>query len=177
MEDAPPEGPAQRAIGRILFASRWLVVPFYLGLVLALVMLAVVFVREITYYLGKFGSLDVDTAILASLTLIDIALVANLVIIVSLSSYETMVSRIHAGADRPGWMGALGFADVKQKLFTSIVAISGIQLLKIAMSIDGPNPPAAQSLFWLAAVHLTFVITTLLSATAEWIASLGKSRK
>jgi uncharacterized protein (TIGR00645 family) len=177
MNEGHQEGALQRGIERALFAARWLVVPFYVGLLLALLMLGAVFIQQVAYYLSKFASLDVDTAILATLTLIDIALVANLVIIVALSSYETMVSRIDAGSERPGWMGALGFADVKQKLFTSIVAISGIQLLKLAMAIDGPSPPTTQSLFWLTMVHIAFVLTTLLSAGAEWVAANAKSIK
>ncbi|WP_448586172.1 YqhA family protein [Thermaurantiacus sp.] len=169
------DGPVQRAIERGLFASRFLVVPFYLGLGAALLMLFVVFVQQILFYVGKLATLDVDTAILAALTLIDLGLVANLVVIVALSSYETMVSKIDTDVDRPGWMGALGFADVKQKLFTSIVAISGIQLLKLAMGVDTANPPSERALLWLVVVHLTFVLTTLLSAGAEWVAARGKS--
>jgi uncharacterized protein (TIGR00645 family) len=172
-----PEGRVQRGIERALFASRWLVVPFYLGLWVALLMLFVVFVQQGGYYLGKIAHLDVDTAILAALTLIDIALVANLVIIVALSSYETMVSKIQTDGERPGWMGALSFADVKQKLFTSIVAISGIQLLKMAMGFDTQNPPSERAILLLVLVHVTFVLTTLLSSVAEWVVTSTKARK
>jgi uncharacterized protein (TIGR00645 family) len=177
MEEPPPEGRVQRAIEGLLFGARWLVVPFYIGLLFSLLMLGIVFVQQVAYYLGKVATIDVDTAILAALTLIDISLIANLVIIVALSSYETMVSRMETSAARPEWMGSLGFADVKQKLFTSIVAISGIQLLKLAMAIDGQNPPSHDSLRWLAIVHVVFVTTTLLSAAAEWVAAKGKSIK
>lgn len=171
------EGPIQQRLERMLFSARWLVVPFYIGLLFSLLFLGSVFLKEFATYLGKIATLDVDTAILATLSLIDIALVANLVVIVVLASYETMVSRIDTGDDRPGWMGSFGFADVKQKLFTSIVAISGIQLLKVVMGMDGPNPPADRSLFWLAVVHVVFVTTTLLSAAAEWIGAQNKGKK
>lgn len=174
---AEVEGPIQQGLERMLFAGRWLVVPFYLGLLVSLLFLGWAFVKELVTYLGKIATLDVDTAILATLSLIDIALVANLVVISVLASYETMVSRIDTGAERPGWMGSLGFADVKQKLFTSIVAISGIQLLKVAMGLDGPRPPSKEALLWLTIVHLVFVATTLLSALAESISAQNKAKK
>jgi len=126
-----------------------MMVPFYLGLLFTLVLLFGVFVRELLKYLPDMWTMDANTAILATLTLIDLALVGNLVVIVVLASYETMVSKIDTDAERPGWMGSLGFADVKQKLFTSIVAISGIHLLKLFMSVGGSNPPEERTMFWL----------------------------
>ncbi len=177
MDQRPPEPRWQVTIERALFASRWLVVPFYVGLLLALVMLFVVFVKGLLTYLPKVFLLDLNTVILATLALIDIALVANLVVIVVLASYEMMVSRIDTEHERPGWMGALGFGDVKLKLFSSIVAISGIQLLKLFMGLGGTNQPPADTLFWLVVVHVTFVISTLLSAISEWVSSQAKAKK
>lgn len=160
-----------------LFAGRWLVVPFYLLLATALLILFAAFVRELAYYLPQLFTMKTDTAILAVLTLIDLTLVANLVVIVVLASYETMVSRIDTSADRPAWMGAMGAADVKLKLFTSIVAISGIELLKLFMGIDGPNPPSERALFWLTTVHVVFVVTTLVSAIADWVQAQTKASR
>lgn len=177
MTQPEPQPGWQSRIERALFASRWLVVPFYFGLLLSLIMLFVVFLRGLFTYLPKLLTLDLDTVILATLALIDIALVANLVVIVVLASYEMMVSRIDTTEERPGWMGALGFADVKLKLFSSIVAISGIQLLKTFMGVGGPNPPSSETIFWLVVVHITFVLSTLLSSLAEWIASQAKAKK
>jgi uncharacterized protein (TIGR00645 family) len=177
MEPNAREPGWQVRIERALFASRWLVVPFYFGLLLSLLMLFVIFAKGLLTYLPKLLTLDLDTVILATLALIDIALVANLVVIVVLASYEMMVSRIDTDAERPGWMGALGFGDVKLKLFSSIVAISGIQLLKLFMGLGGPNPPSTDTLFWLVVVHATFVVSTLLSALAEWISSQAKVKK
>ena len=176
---AQPEPQPQWQIGieRALFASRWLVVPFYAGLLISLLLLFVVFVKSLFTYLPKLLLLDLDSVILATLALIDIALVANLVVIVVLASYEMMVSRIDTQTERPGWMGALGFADVKLKLFSSIVAISGIQLLKMFMGIGSANPPESETLFWLVVVHVTFVVSTLLSALAEWVSAMAKAKK
>lgn len=173
----PVPGALERRLEQALFASRWLVVPFYLGLLLTLLILFGVFVRELLKYLPQVLTMDANTAILATLTLIDLALAANLVVIVVLASYETMVSKIDTTEERPGWMGSLGFSDVKLKLFTSIVAISGIQLLKLFMAVDGPNPPSEAALYWLTVVHVVFVGTTLISALADWVSAKAKAVK
>lgn len=170
-------GRLERRLERGLFAGRWLVVPFYLLLSLALLILFAAFVRELAYYLPQLFTMETDKAILAVLTLIDLTLVANLVVIVVLASYETMVSRIDTDAERPACMGAMGAADVKLKLFTSIVAISGIELLKLFMGIDGPNPPSEKALFWLTTVHVVFVVTTLVSAIADWVQAQTKASR
>ncbi|WP_448580030.1 TIGR00645 family protein [Thermaurantiacus sp.] len=177
MSAPDPESAWQTDIERALFASRWLVVPFYFGLLLALLMLFTAFAKGLITYVPKMLTMELDDVILVSLALIDIALVANLVVIVVLASYEMMVSRIDTGAERPGWMGGMGFGDVKLKLFSSIVAISGIQLLKTFMGLGGPNPPSTDTLFWLVVVHATFVVSTLLSALAEWVSATAKTRK
>jgi uncharacterized protein (TIGR00645 family) len=160
-----------------LFASRWMVVPFYLLLGLSMLILFVAFVRELGTYLPKMFTMETDLAIMAVLTLIDLVLVANLVVIVMISSYETMVSRIDTDADRPSWMGSMGTADVKLKLFTSIVAISGIELLKLFMRIDGANPPSEKALYWLTVVHVVFVVTTLVSAISDWVQAQTKASR
>jgi uncharacterized protein (TIGR00645 family) len=160
-----------------LVAARWTVVPFYILLGFAMLILFAAFVRELLYYLPQLFTMQTDTAILAVLTLIDLVLVANLVVIVVIASYETMVSRIDTAVERPAWMGALGTADVKLKLFTSIVAISGIELLKLFMRIDGPRPPSEQALYWLTIVHVVFVLTTLISAVADWVQAQTKNSR
>ncbi|MGL6043351.1 MAG: YqhA family protein [Sandaracinobacteroides sp.] len=178
-EQQKPNSPRsfEHRLERGLFAARWLVVPFYLLLGLGLLILFVAFLRELAYYLPKLLTMETDIAILAVLTLIDLTLVANLVIIVMLASYETMVSRIDTDAERPSWMGSMGAADVKLKLFTSIVAISGIELLKLFMRIDGANPPSEKALYWLTIVHVVFVVTTLVSAAADWVQAQTKASR
>jgi uncharacterized protein (TIGR00645 family) len=168
---------AERRVERALFASRWLVVPFYLGLLGALALLFAAFMRELIKYSAKIATIDSNTAILAALTLIDLALVANLVIIVVLASYETMVSKINTPGERPEWMGALGFSDVKLKLFASIVAISGIQLLKVLMEFGGPTRPDPEVIYWLTLVHIAFVVTSVLSALTDWLGARSKAMR
>ncbi len=174
-EDRPA---AERALESGLFASRWLMAPMYVGLVAALAGLLIVFFRELLHYLPEFLTMESDKAILAILTLIDLTLAANLLTIVLFSGYENFVSKIEVGdhSDRPSWMGTVDFAGLKMKLIASIVAISAIHLLKKFMEIGkGGEVVDETSLFWLAAIHIVFVISGLLMATMDWlVARSGK---
>ncbi|MCG6121489.1 MAG: TIGR00645 family protein [Microvirga sp.] len=175
-----PKPRLEIALERGLFASRWLMAPIYLGLVVALCMLMLVFLRELVYYAGQTFTLSVDDVILACLTLIDLSLAANLLLIVLFSGYETFVSRLDIGedVDRPDWMGKVDFAGLKLKLVASIVAISGIHLLKRFMEIgkaDADVPFDPTQLQWLVMIHLTFVISGVLLALMDWLSARTKS--
>ncbi|MEH7828378.1 TIGR00645 family protein [Gemmobacter denitrificans] len=158
-----------------LFASRWLMAPMYLGLVISLAMLTVVFVKELVYYASKTLIMTADQAILAILTLIDLSLAANLLLIVLFSGYENFVSKLDLGdaRDRPDWMGKVDFSGLKMKLIASIVAISGIHLLKVFMEVGKQAGDAVPTdkLFWLVVIHLTFVLSGVLLALMDLLAS------
>lgn len=160
----------------LLFAARWLMAPMYLGLVFALLMLVVVFVRELAHYAPMLLTMDSETAILAVLTLIDLSLAGNLLLIVLFSGYENFVSKfdIGEGVDRPSWMGTVDFSGLKMKLIASIVAISAIHLLKWFMEIGeypSGEPLDVPQLRWLVIIHLTFVASGVLLALMDWIAA------
>jgi len=164
---------------RMLFASRWLMAPMYLGLAVALGMMTVIFVRELVYYLPQIMELTAEKAILVVLTLIDLTLAANLLLIVLFSGYENFVSKldIAEGADRPEWMGKVDFSGLKMKLIASIVAISAIDLLKRFFEIGASDKAMlveANELFWLVIVHLTFVVSGLLMALMDWLTARSK---
>lgn len=166
----------ERALERGLFASRWLMAPMYVGLALALAMLTIVFVRELAYYAPQALTMTSDKAILAILTLIDLTLAANLLVIVLFSGYENFVSKIDLGdhPDRPDWMGRVDFGGLKMKLIASIVAISGIHLLKRFMEIGQQAADATfgeRELYWLVVIHLVFVVSGLLMAAMDWLAA------
>lgn len=161
---------------RGLFASRWLMAPIYFGLVLSLAMMTLLFVKELAYYMPKVFTMTADQGILAVLTLIDLSLAANLLLIVLFSGYENFVSKldIEDTADRPDWMGKVDFSGLKMKLIASIVAISGIHLLKVFMSIGKPGASytaSMEQLKWMVVIHLTFVISGVLLALMDWISS------
>jgi uncharacterized protein (TIGR00645 family) len=164
----------ERAVESVLFASRWLLAPFYLGMVLALAIVLVVFVRELINELAHIRTLDAEGGILLSLSLIDLSLTGNLLLIVMFSGYENFVSKIHVGdhEDRPHWMGTVDFAGLKIKLIASIVAISGIALLRAFLPLgDAGAPVDTQRTGWMVAIHLTFVVSGVLLAFMDWITS------
>ena len=158
----------------VLFTSRWLLAPFYLGMTLALVALLVVFARELITDLSHLGTMDAEHAILLALSLIDLSLTGNLVLIVIFAGYENFVSRIHVGQheDRPGWMGTVDFSDLKIKLIASIVAISAIALLRAFLPLGDPAARLDPGrLGGMVAIHLTFVVSGVLMAVMDLIAS------
>ena len=161
-------------IEQLLFSSRWLLVPFYLGMVLALLLLLLVFAREILTVFAHLNSVNEEGAILVTLSLIDLSLTGNLLLIVMFAGYENFVSKIHIGdhEDRPSWMGTVDFSGLKIKLISSIVAISGIELLRVFLPLADPSSKMdSQRVGWMVAIHLTFVISGLLLATMDWITS------
>jgi uncharacterized protein (TIGR00645 family) len=165
----------ERVFEKVLFASRWLMAPMYLGLVVALGMLAVVFLREIFEYMPHVMDMKSEDVILVVLTLIDLTLAGNLLLIVLFSGYENFVSKFDfdTGADRPDWMGKVDFSGLKMKLIASIVAISAIDLLKWFMSIEDITDIALMDrrFRWLVIIHLTFVASGVLMALMDYLTS------
>jgi uncharacterized protein (TIGR00645 family) len=159
----------ERYLERGLFASRWLMAPFYVGLVVALAVLLVVFVHDIVAELPDLATLDEAKVILWVLTLIDLSLAANLILMVIFAGYENFVSKmdVENHPDRPTWMGKIDFSAMKLKLIASIVAISAIQLLKVFLS---PASYSRETIIFLLAIHLTFVVSGVLMALTDYIA-------
>jgi len=167
--------PAERAFERFIFASRWLMAPFYLGLVVALVALVVVFGRDIVEEISKLPALNETDIIVWVLSLIDLSLAANLLIMVIFAGYENFVSKMDIGdhPDRPSWMGKVDFSGMKLKLVASIVAISAIHLLRAFMEVDTIDD---RSLRWKVIIHVVFVISGVLLALMDWISHKADAR-
>lgn len=156
-----------------LFQSRWLMAPFYVGLVFALGALVIVFANKLIHNLPYVPSMGPDEAILMVLSLIDLSLAGNLLLIVIFSGYENFVSKIDTAndEDRPGWMGTVDFSGLKMKLIASIVAISAISLLRSFMELSEGKDIQDRTLVWLVVIHLTFVISGVLLALMDWLAA------
>ena len=154
-----------------LFTSRWLMAPVYLGLVLALLVLLVKFGKEIFYLFSVLLTATSGEIIISVLSLVDVALIMNLLIIVMFSGYENFVSRmcdLRDHPDRPNWMGQIGFSDLKIKLIGSMVAISGIELLKAFIHISQGNAPVEYHyLKWMVIIHLVFLVSGLAYALTD----------
>lgn len=155
--------PIERIFEKVLFASRWLMAPIYLGLGACLVVLLIKFTRQLYDLFSRAFVSEGNEVIVGILSLIDISLMANLLLMVIFAGYESFVSRLDH-ADRLEWMGQIGFSDLKLKLLASIVAISAIQVLEGFMRLGHASD---RELAWLLGIHVTFVVTGVLLALMD----------
>jgi len=156
----------------ILFRSRFLLAPLYLGLVGALALLVYRFLAEFYTLASHITEADSHTFTLDLLALLDLTLLANLILMVIFAGYENFVSRIDVATeskDRPHWMGTIDFSGLKIKLIGSLVAISVIELLKDFIELSGKTE-VGQGTVWRILIHLTFVVSGVLFALMDWIA-------
>jgi len=156
----------ENAVEKLLYYSRWLLVPMYVGLALLLLVLTATFAAELIHLVPRLFALSEKDAILAALSLIDLVLVGSLVVMVVISGYENFVSRIELadGDEKLAWVGKLDAGTLKLKVASSIVAISSVHLLKAFMNAtETPN----DKLLWLVVIHMTFVVSALLMAVIE----------
>ena len=164
----------EHAFETLLFASRWLMAPFYFGLVVALVALLYVFGHETLIATLKLSELKETDIIVWVLSLIDLSLMANLLLMVIFSGYENFVSKMDVAEhpDRPAWMGKIDFSGMKLKLIASIIAISAIHLLGAFMEVETMDKTNLQ---WMVIIHLTFVASGVLLALMDWITSRSET--
>ncbi|MGY6274113.1 TIGR00645 family protein [Methylomonas sp. MgM2] len=141
---------------RLMYASRWIMAPVFLGMSLVLLVLAVKFFQELMHFVPHMLEIDESQIILKLLTFIDLALVGSLTLIVMFSGYENFVSRldIDSTAEKLGWLGTHDYGSLKLKVATSIVAISSIRLLKVFMEVESTEN---DKLLWYVIIHLTLV--------------------
>ena len=158
---------------RLIFWSRWLLLPFYLGLCLALIAYFFSFAGELVSIFTNIGVWSKNDMLLAVLKLVDAVLVASLVIMVVISGYENMISRLDVDAERHGisWLGKLDTGTLKVKVAASIVAISSIHLLQAFLNVHSLSN---DNLMWLVIIHLTFVVSALLLAFLDKMAAKDK---
>ncbi len=161
-------------IEAIILGSRWLLVVFYLGLALALALYAVSFVRKLLEYLSKIMELDDTEAILKMLGLIDAALVASLIVMVIISSYENFVSRFDNAEGELSWLGKIDAGSLKIKVASTIVAISSIHLLQVFLNA---NQFTDNKLMWLTIMHMAFVFSALFLAYVDRVMAMTKKDK
>ncbi|MCW8879118.1 MAG: TIGR00645 family protein [Kangiellaceae bacterium] len=148
---------------RILYASRWVLAPIYLGLSLALFMLGIKFFQEVIHTIPKILEMGESDLILMILSMVDMALVGGLIVMVMFSGYENFVSQLNIdeGSEKLSWLGKLDSGSLKQKVAASIVAISSIHLLQKFMNIRGGDAPTESQLMWYVIIHMTFVLSAL----------------
>lgn len=154
---------------KMMFASRWLLAPIYVGLSLAVLALGIKFFQEVIHIFEHVFVMKESDLVLTILTLIDMSLVGSLIVMVMFSSYENFVSKIDLdeNTEKLDWLGKLDANTLKLKVAASIVAISSIHLLRIFMEAATiPN----DKLMWYTIIHMAFVVSALLLAVLDKIA-------
>jgi uncharacterized protein (TIGR00645 family) len=163
-------------IERLILSSRWLLVIFYLGLACALAVYGISFC--VKFYSVALHTFDYDPneMILAMLGLIDAALVASLIVMVMISSYENFVSRFdedeHGDKDQVSFLGKLDSGSLKIKVASSIVAISSIHMLQVFLNLEKYEN---QKIMLVIGMHLAFVISALLLGFLEKLSAKPKA--
>jgi uncharacterized protein (TIGR00645 family) len=160
----------ERIIAATLTASRWLMAPLYLGLILALGIIVVQFYRELAHTVVGFVEMTPDMVNLAVLKLVDLVLVGNLVVIMTAAGVQALASSAVAEAGRRDWMGKLDFTRLKYKILASIVAIAAIELLETYMNVGSTDKT---DVLWKILILLTLVVSGLLLA---WMDRLGSDQ-
>jgi uncharacterized protein (TIGR00645 family) len=169
----------EKTIEKLLFASRWILAPVYLGMSLALVALGIKFFMELYHLLHGVVAMGESDLVLMLLALVDMVLVGSLVVMVMFSGYENFVSAldVDTGGEKLSWLGKLDANSLKLKVASSIVAISSIHLLRAFMQApqtDVQGVPIAgweDKLMWLVIIHLTFVVSAVMMGVLDRITS------
>jgi len=145
---------------KILYSSRWILAPIYMGLSIALLMIAIKFFAEVIHVFPLLLEIKESDLVLVVLSMIDLALVGGLLVMVMFSGYENFVSRIDIDGDteKLNWLGKLDVGSLKQKVAASIVAISSIHLLKVFMNAEQTDN---DKIMWYVIIHSTFVLSAI----------------
>lgn len=158
----------------LMYRSRWILAPIYLGLSLAVAALCIKFFQELFHLFTHLITIKEADMILVVLTLIDLAMVGGLLIMVMMSGYENFVSQLDIDDEKEklSWLGKMDSSSLKAKIAASIVAISSIHLLKVFMGIHGINN---EKLMWYVIIHLTFVASAFAMGVLDNKTKHGKN--
>ena len=151
---------------RIIFASRWLQAPLYAGLIVGGVLYAYKFIIELIHLCLNINEITETVLMLGVLTLVDITMVANLLIMVIIGGYTTFVSRmdIDKHEDKPEWLQKIDAGTLKIKLSGSLVGVSGIHLLQVFINIKNHE---SEQIMWLVIIHVVFLLSSIMLAYSE----------
>ena len=155
----------------IIFNSRWLLTPIYIVLVLTLIIIGLKTIQEFIHYFSLIFEMNVNELLIFVLHILDLALVANLVLILIMSSYSSFISRIEVAensVDTPKFLGKVSFKDLKLKVVASIIAISSIGLLEAFFLTDKKDP---EEIYLMIYIHAIFIASGLLLALMDYFSS------
>lgn len=157
---------------KLMLASRWLMAPFYLFLVIGLMVLVYVAGVHLWHIVTHVTELDESQVTVQLLQLVDLSLLASLIVIVVVSGFENYLTPIAKDENStwPVWMSQIDFAALKLKLIASITAIASIQVLEIFINVETSKD---RDIMWSIAVLLTFVFTGLILALTDYWSEKG----
>ncbi|MDF3086012.1 TIGR00645 family protein [Burkholderia sola] len=155
-----------RPLPALIFMSRWLQVPLYLGLIVAQAVYVFLFLKEVWHLLSHAAGLDEISVMLAVLGLIDVVMISNLLIMVIVGGYETFVSRlgIEGHPDEPEWLDHVNAGVLKVKLSMALISISSIHLLKTFIN---PDQHTTHAIMWQVLIHVSFLVSALVMAWVD----------
>jgi uncharacterized protein (TIGR00645 family) len=158
-----------RPLEALIFWSRWLQAPLYVGLIVAQGVYVYQFALELTHLVMRAGTLSETDVMLSVLGLIDVVMIANLLIMVIIGGYETFVSRldqVENHPDQPEWLSHVNAGVLKVKLATALISISAIHLLK---SFINAEQMTEKALMWQVIIRMTFVLSAIAMAWTDRI--------
>ncbi len=161
-------------VPKLIFFSRWLQAPLYIGLIVVLAVYVYEFGRWLLALVFMINTIDETSIMLKALDLIDVVMIANLLIMVIIGGYEVFVSRLRLSKhhDHPEWLNEVNAGTMKVKLGVALITISSIHLLRIFMD---PSQHNNFAVMWQVLIHLTLVVSALaLAATNRLIRSKGQ---
>ena len=152
-----------KLMAKVVFSSRWLQAPLYLGLIIAQAVYVYHFGVELTHLVQQTKTVTENQIMLVVLGLIDVVMIANLLLMVIVGGYETFVSRLYldGNPDQPEWLEHVNAGTMKVKLSMALIGISSIHLLKTF--IEAPNL-SQQTMMWQVIIHMTFVLSAMAMA-------------
>ena len=174
MEHQKPQDPYAKynsqsnQLSKIIFASRWLQLPIYLGLIVVQSIYAYKFMKSLWYLIATINEMDSNTIMLTVLNLIDVVMIANLLVMVTIGGYEIFVSKLKTRnhPDQPEWMSHVNATVLKVKLSMSIITISSIHMLQTFVNIS--NLPE-KTIMWQLLLHLGFLVSAIALAYTDKI--------
>jgi uncharacterized protein (TIGR00645 family) len=172
----PPEGVRLRPLPMLIFGSRWLQLPLYVGLIVAQVVYVVLFLKELWHLSSHAFSFTEQQVMLAVLGLIDVVMISNLLVMVIVGGYETFVSRLNLEGhpDEPEWLSHVNASVLKIKLAMAIIGISSIHLLRTFIEAGNlgagrPTSYTETGVMWQTIIHTVFILSAIGIAYVERI--------
>jgi uncharacterized protein (TIGR00645 family) len=156
-----------RPLPKLIFASRWLQVPLYLGLIVAQVVYVILFLKELWHLVAHSFDATEQQIMLVVLGLIDVVMISNLLIMVIVGGYETFVSRMELNKhpDQPEWLSHVNASVLKIKLAMAIIGISSIHLLRTFIEAGNLGSPGAAltetGIMWQTIIHTVFILSAI----------------